>query len=251
MNQMIHAWRRSRGHADIWHSEWGISSSPVHFLSNTFSFSTTTSSSLPLQSLIFNLLIWPPLTLVALSFFLPLIHHPSIMNTSEKEVESWGKSRVDELNRRCSEEGGVSWTSGCSPQLSARLLFDLKEIRKLEDPQPVGSNSHYKKKPPAFCFMNYWDIGLQLLKYTGGWSVSHFGFHILSTLWIFLSFSPLTFYFLHAPPFPFRFSLLRQRECKSEHKQRQKIKREQQRKTVCYSDHKRLFLLYSKKFVYH
>lgn len=78
------------------------------------------------------------------------------MNTSE-EKDSRGKSRVDELNRRCSEEGGVCWTSGCSPQLSARLLSDLEEIRKLEDPQPVGSNSHCRKKKrtPSLGFMNY------------------------------------------------------------------------------------------------
>lgn len=80
------------------------------------------------------------------------------MNTSEEEEKDTlgEKKEVDELNRRCSEEGGLCETTGCSPQLSARLLSDLEEIRKLGDPQPLGSNSHCKKKKnPSLCFMNY------------------------------------------------------------------------------------------------
>ncbi|GLD73668.1 transcription factor COE1-A [Lates japonicus] len=77
------------------------------------------------------------------------------MNTSEeKEKDSWGKSRVDELNRRRSEEGGECWTSGCSPQLSARLLSDLEEIRKLGDPQPVGFFLKFFLKCNQNCLKN-------------------------------------------------------------------------------------------------
>ena len=129
-----------------------------------------------------NTVVWSPLTQVTEAFLLPLIHHPSIMNTSAKDEDCCGKKWINELNRRCTGEAGTCWTSGCSPQLSGRLHPDLEEIRKLRDPPSVGSEKGKKKKPPSLCVMNYWVIGPQLLKYTGGWSVSPCRFHILGYL---------------------------------------------------------------------
>lgn len=140
----------------------------------------------------------------------------------------------------------------------------------MEDPQPVGSKSHYKKKNSIFLLhelLRYWPtaskiyrrvVCLSFLVLTYSPPCGSFYHFLLSLL---LSPTPLHQHPTASTPwprFPFRFSLLRQQECKSEDKQRHKIKktqrereREQRRKTVCYSDHKRLFLLYPKKRVYH
>lgn len=123
------------------------------------------------------------------------------MNTSEEEEkDTLGKKKeVDELNRRCSEEGGLCETTGCSPQLSARLLSDLEEIRKLGDPQPLGSNSHCKKKKKSISLLHellrYWPTAPKIYR-----RVVCLSFRISHTLYlvllsIFQSVSPLTFYF--------------------------------------------------------
>lgn len=213
----------------------------------------------PVQTLIFNPLIWSPLTLLTPAF--PFTHL-SIIRLSwipqRRRGQLGEKSRVDELNRRCSEEGGVCWTSGCGPQLSARLLPDLEEIRKLGDPQPVGSNSHWgKKKNPSISLLHellrYWPTASKIYRRVVclSFRISH-TLHLVR-LSIFLSLSPLAFSSLLCLPF-FPHSDLP--SCASEivnqitNKAGEREK-ERQRKTVCYSHHKRLFLPLLKKSVYH
>lgn len=115
---------------------------------------------------------------------------------------------VDELNRRCNEEGGVCWTSGCGPQLSARLLSDLQAIRKLGDPQPVGSNSHRGGKktsiPPLHELLRYWPTASKIYR-----RMVCLSFRITHTLYfirpsVYFSCSPLASYY---PPSLLPFAL--------------------------------------------
>lgn len=143
---------------------------------------------------------------MTLTFFLSIIHYSSVMNISQedgggqlgKDQSQWIKQEVQQ------ERWGICWTSGCSPWLSANLLFDLEQIRKLGDPQPVGSTSHCKKKKNSISQLHelfrYWPTASKI--YRRVVCLSHTLFPIL--LSIFLSFSPLTFYlpllFFLSPP---------------------------------------------------
>lgn len=156
----------------------------------------------PLQNLIFNPLVLLPLTQLtqtspASSPYPSSIHCKCL--SKRRGLLRW----KDELNRRWREGNGMCWTSGCSPQLSVSLLLDLEDRGRLGDPQSTGSNSRWeeKKKPASLCFMNYWVIGLQLLKYTGAlFQISYTVYLVL--LSIFLRFFFFYYQFLFSISIP-------------------------------------------------
>lgn len=134
MKQTIPTCRGSRRHTGIWqHRESRLNTSRY----SLFSFFSLrhilpTTASQP-KNLLFNLPIWSLLTGVTLPFQYPVIHHVSITNTLGQGKNSalgngWIKQQV--LRGRWS-----TLASGCSSQ----LLSDLEYIKKLGDPQPLGS----------------------------------------------------------------------------------------------------------------
>lgn len=210
-----------------------------------------------LQNLIFNPLVWSPLTQLtqtspASSPYPSSIHCKCL--SKRRGLPRW----KDELNRRWSEGSGMCWTSGCSPQLSESLLPDLEDRRRLGDPQSTGSNSRWeekkKKKKKSLHLFASWII--ELLAYSfwniqeGGralFQISHTVYLVLLSIFLRLFF----FFFLSVSVFhlcipPFRFGLLLQSKTIN-----QNPRRETQRKMACYWDHKRLFLLYLEKSIHH
>lgn len=140
MNQTIPTCRESRRHADIYGSTPSPHSSPRDTLFLFLSPPHPPYHCLLTKNLLFNLPIWSLLTGVTLLSQYPVNHHVSITNTLGQGENSalgngWIKQQV--LRGRWS-----TLASGCSSQ----LLSDLEYIKKLGDPQPLGSCTVKKRE---------------------------------------------------------------------------------------------------------